>query len=55
VNRAADEDWQSITNPLAREDQRRYEGAAWDELPGMWEAADLIGGSTDTDHEETTK
>jgi hypothetical protein len=29
---AADEDWQSITNPLAREDQRRYEGVPWDEL-----------------------
>ena len=32
MNTAADEDWQSITNPLAREDQRRYEGVPWDEL-----------------------
>jgi hypothetical protein len=31
MSAAADEDWQSITNPLAREDRRRYEGDAWNE------------------------
>lgn len=27
-----DEGWEEITNPLAREDARRYGGVAWDEL-----------------------
>ncbi len=28
-----DEEWQSIADPLAREDQRRYGGQPWDEIP----------------------
>jgi hypothetical protein len=33
LTRPSDEDWQSITDPLAREDQRRYEGNPPDPAP----------------------